>query len=105
MPIAAAITMRTAFDRVTELLKIDPSLPFSKKLQALFDKGEIALRDKEVLEPLVEAGNAAAHRAWTPKAEELTTMLLILEALVHRAFILSKQVKALKRRTPKRKKK
>src|SRR3954447_3247368 len=35
MPIAAAITMRTAFDRVTELLKIDPNLPFGKKLQAL----------------------------------------------------------------------
>lgn len=103
MPIAAAITMRTAFDRVTELLKIDPGLSFAKKLQALVDKGEIAVRDKAVLDPLVEAGNAAAHRAWTPNAEELTTMLLILEALVHRAFVLSKRVRALKRRTPKRK--
>ena len=104
MPISAAITMRTAFDRVTELLNIAPRLGFGDKLSALHVKGEIALRDKDVLEPLIEAGNAAAHRAWTPTAEELTTMLLILEALVHRAFILSKQAKARKGRTPSKQK-
>lgn len=103
MPIAAATTMRTAFDRVTELLKIDARLPFNKKIQALLEAGEVAERDKEVLEPLIDAGSAAAHRAWRPKADELTTMLLILEALVHRAFVLSKRVKALSKRTPKRK--
>jgi hypothetical protein len=105
MPISAATTMRTAFDRVTELLKIDPTLSFKDKLQSLVANGELSLRDKEVLEPLIEAGNAAAHRAWSPNPSELTTMILILEALVHRAFILSKQAKALSKRTPKRKKK
>lgn len=102
MPIAAATTMRTAFDQVTKLLKIDPAITFGEKLQELVQRGEVAAKDREVLEPLVEAGNAAAHRGWTPTAEQLTTMVLILEALVHRTLILNKKAKALKKHTPAR---
>lgn len=100
MPIAAAITMRTAFDRTTELIGIKPTLSFKDKMKALVTDGEIASKDLEVLNPLIEAGNAAAHRGWSPTAEELTTMVLILEALLHRAFVLKQQVAALAKRTP-----
>jgi hypothetical protein len=105
MPIAAAITMRTAFDRATELIGIDPKETFKDKMTSLVTNGEIAPKDLEVLNPLIEAGSAAAHRGWTPTSDELTTMVLILEALLHRVFVLKQQADALAKRTPAKPKK
>lgn len=103
MPMAASVAMRTGLDRATALLKIDPAATFDEKLKALVTAGEIAPLDYRVLAPLVNAGNAAAHRGWMPTSSELNTMTLILEAFLHRAFILNMQVKKLAKGIPKKK--
>jgi hypothetical protein len=98
--VLAAIGARTAFDRSSELLQIDPNLRFGAKLDELVSIGKIGKGERAILELLVDAGSAAAHRGWAPGADELDTMIEILEAFVNRAFILEHPVQKLKAAVP-----
>lgn len=100
--VLAAIGMRTVFDRASELLKIDPSLSFEKKLLALKDDGQISDNEVAVLGVLIDAGSAAAHRGWRPDPKNLTDMMQILEGFLHRAIILEDVAAKLKGSVPKR---
>src|SRR5438874_868421 len=73
--VLAAIGARTAFDRASELLGVNPAIRFQEKLNSLGASGKISLDEEKTLEVLVNAGSAAAHRGWRPKPEELNTML------------------------------
>jgi rubredoxin len=86
--VLAAIGMRTVFDRASELLKIDPNKSFKQKLDALKAGGHITELEMQVLQALIDAGSAAVHRGWQPKPKELDSMMIILEAFLHRAFFL-----------------
>ncbi|MBR1193257.1 DUF4145 domain-containing protein [Bradyrhizobium sp. AUGA SZCCT0160] len=96
LTVLAATGMRTTFDRASELLGIDPDKPFTKKLDDLVTKGKIGVTERSNLNVLVDAGSAAAHRAWEPSIKELDTMMAILEHFLYRAFVIDEQVKALK---------
>jgi hypothetical protein len=100
LPVLAAIGARTAFDRSSELLQIEATLPFGKKLDELVAIGKIGKDEREILEALVDAGSAAAHRGWAPKAKELRTMMAIVEAFIYRAFILDDRLQKLKAAVP-----
>ncbi len=98
--VLAAIGARTAFDRASELLQVDPSLHFNQKLDALVSMGKIGANERRTLGILVDAGSAAAHRAWVPKARELGTMVTIVESFLHREFVLQERLKKLKAAVP-----
>ena len=100
--ILAAIGARTAFDHSSEKLGVDASLPFNKKLDELLKLGKISSDERQTLEVLVEAGSAAAHRGWRPKPAEINTMMDLLEAFLHRAFVLGDGIKTLKAAVPPR---
>jgi hypothetical protein len=87
--ILAAIGMRTVFDRASELLRIDPSKTFRDKLDDLKTGGHITDKEVAVLAALIDAGSAAAHRGWQPKPKQLEAMMIILEAFLHRAFLIA----------------
>ena len=105
LAVPAAVATRTAFDRATELLGIDPSESFAAKLQALLDGGKISKDEKDVLETLIDAGSAAAHRGWRPKADELSTLVSLVESFFHRTFVLGDAAKKLKASVPPKPKK
>ena len=98
--ILAAIGARTAFDRSCELLGVNPALNFNEKLDELVALGKIGKDERVTLDALIDAGSAAAHRGWTPEASELGTMMDIVEAFLHRAFILGDGIKQLKAAVP-----
>jgi hypothetical protein len=85
--ILAAIGTRTVFDRASELLGVDPAFTFAQKIAALHTAGRISSDDKLVIDVLVDAGNAAAHRGWKPSSSELNDMVAILEGFLYRAFV------------------
>ncbi|HMS95765.1 MAG TPA: DUF4145 domain-containing protein [Tabrizicola sp.] len=103
LSVLAAIGMRTVFDRASELLGIDEGKPFNTKLTDLQSGGHITAREVGVLGALIDAGSAAAHRGWQPKPRELEAMLIILEAFLHRAFLLADVGAELDRQVPKKK--
>jgi len=98
--VLAAIGARTAFDRSSELLGVQSTLGFDQKLNELVSMGKIGDSERATLEVLVDAGSAAAHRGWAPKAKELTTMMAIVEAFLYREFVLGDRLKKLKVAVP-----
>ena len=54
--------MRTAFDRASELLGVNPAKTFAEKLTDLVSRGHIGSSEKDTLDTLTDAGSAAAHR-------------------------------------------
>lgn len=100
--VLAAIGARTAFDRSSEILGINASLPFKSKLNELVTAGKVSNDERDTLSVLVDAGNAAAHRGWRPRAEELNTMMDVVETFLHRSFILGDGIKKLKAAVPAR---
>lgn len=98
--VLAAVGARTTFDRATEVLEIDPAIPFDAKLDVLFEVGEIGQRERETLSTLTDAGNAAAHRGWRPSCRELDLIMSVLEGFLHRCFVLKGAMERLKRKIP-----
>ena len=58
--ILASIGLRTALDRLTEMLGIGNSLSFEKKVQALLDGGWVGETEKMTLDVVADAGSANA---------------------------------------------
>jgi len=102
LAVLAAIGIRTVFDRASELLGIDPELPFARKLDRLAASGKIGADEQLILAVLTDAGGAAAHRGWKPSVSELETMMDIIEAFIHRSFVLGKAASRLKKGVPAR---
>ncbi len=84
----AAIGARTVVDRCSELLGIEPSNGFDKKLDGLETGGHISMDERSALAVLTDAGSAAAHRGWRPDPKELEVLMTILEQFLHRTFVL-----------------
>jgi Domain of unknown function (DUF4145) len=98
--VLAAIGIRTAVDRASELLDVDPAKRFSEKLNDLVSSGKVGVSEKDSLGALTEAGSAAAHRGWRPKPTQLATMMGTIEAFIYRNFVLDAELKELKSEVP-----
>jgi hypothetical protein len=100
--VTPALAMRTAFDRASELLGVDPTLTFEKKLEELERQGRIGADQKATLSALVDAGGAAAHRGWRPSIKQLRTMISIIESFLYQALFVADEAKRLKAAVPAR---
>lgn len=100
--VLTAIGIRTAFDKSTEVLGVDPSLLFKEKLDQLLMAGHVGKSEYEVLKVLTDAGNAAAHRGWKPKDAEIEIMMSVLESFVFRNCIGVETIKELATKVPAR---
>jgi Domain of unknown function (DUF4145) len=74
---------------------------FSQGLKTLVDKGYITVRNKGVIESVVEAGHAASHRAHRPTEEQLNSVMDIVESLIQQD-LLEESAEKLKKSIPKR---
>lgn len=101
--VLAAIGLRTVFDRATESFEIDAALTFNEKLSKLHKNGYVGETEKDILSVLTDAGSAAAHRGWKPSAEQLATMMSIVEGFLQRTMILRREADSLKIAVPQKK--
>lgn len=102
--ILTAIGLRTALDRSTEILGIDPTLTFNDKLNSLQKGGWIGATEKETLDAVTDAGNAAAHRAWQPSSTDASQLLTALEIFLQKSFILGNRALEVKNNIPQKSK-
>lgn len=100
--ILASVGLRTAFDRATQFLQIDPALSLEKKVEALRNSGFIGETEADVLAVVANAGSAAAHRGWSPDAAEFRKLLDALEHFITRTVISGKAVLEIAERIPAR---
>ena len=97
----ATFGSRTLIDRLIVLTVGDQS-NFGQGLQALQDEGKISQRERDILNPVIEAGNAAAHRGWVPTKDQLTVILDTIEGLIHGLLVLPKLAEELEGVVPAR---
>ncbi|WP_080419212.1 DUF4145 domain-containing protein [Burkholderia ubonensis] len=100
--ILAAVGLRTALDRATGFLKIDPGLSLEKKVEGLKNSGFVGETEANVLATVANAGNAAAHRGWSPDETEFRKLLEALEQFITRTVIGGKTVLEIAARIPAR---
>lgn len=97
----ATFGSRTLIDRLF-VLTVGDKGNFAKGMQALLDDGKISQHEREVLNPVLEAGHAAAHRAWSPSKDLLATILDTVEGLIYRLLVLPKLAEELEEAVPSR---
>jgi predicted transport protein len=97
----ATFGSRTLIDRLI-VLTVGDRGNFAKGLLALQDEGKLSLHEREILNPVVDAGNAAAHRGWAPTKEQLAIILDTVEGLIHRLLVLPKMAEELEEAVPNR---
>jgi hypothetical protein len=102
--VLAAVGARTLLDRAGYLLIGDPRGGFEGKLSALQSGGHISTQEKTTLEAVADAGNASAHRGYTPTVERLGHIVDIIENFLHRAFVLTGAAEEIRKATPARQK-
>lgn len=100
--VLSTIGARTVFDRASFLQVGDPPGGFAGKMQEMQDAGHISDKEKDSLEAMTDAGNASAHRGYSPTFDQLTAIVDILENYIERTFILGAATDALKQSTPPR---
>ncbi len=98
--ILTAIGLRTALDRGTEVLGIDPAKTFDEKLTELMTGGWIGETEKNILKVVTDAGHAAAHRGWKPSGHEVAQLLYAMEVFLQRAFIIGQKALSIKANIP-----
>lgn len=97
----ATFGSRTLIDRLI-VLTVGDKGNFQKGLQALQDEGKLSPHEREILNPVVDAGNAAAHRGWAPTKEQIAIILDTVEGLIHRLLVLPKLAEELEEAVPSR---
>ncbi|ELI8287798.1 DUF4145 domain-containing protein [Yersinia enterocolitica] len=102
--ILASIGLRTIFDRTTEVLKIHAALSMIEKVNELKNDGLIGDIEKSQLLIVTDVGNAAAHRAWSPKKAEFKSLLTIIEDFTRRMILKDNNVNKIAEAIPKKQK-
>lgn len=93
--ILASVGLRTALDRATEVLQIDPGLSLVGKVQRLKELGFVGETEATDLAVVTDAGSAAAHRGWRPEPEEFERLLSTLERFLERTIVNRKSVEGI----------
>lgn len=75
---------------------------FADRIQQFADNGWVTRKDKEVLEIVLDAGNASAHRAYFPNADDLSTCVEVVKHMLHGIYILRPKAERVKVNTPKK---
>lgn len=97
-----AMGIRAVVDVVSkEVLKGDLGT-FRQKLDGLRDAGHLTNVQHDALDAVVNAGNAAAHRGFTPSAEALASMLAAVSHLLHAIYVMPESTRLLRAGTPAR---
>jgi hypothetical protein len=92
-----ALVERMMIDKVTD------QGSFEKNVKEFFDKGYVAGFQQGIFkDTLLEAGHAAMHREWEPSAEDVNTLLDIVEGLVKAIYVDPAKAQKVEARIPKR---
>lgn len=95
----ATFGSRTLMDRLI-VLTVGDRGGFAKGLRALMEEGKLSSHERNILEPILQAGHAAAHRGWAPTKDQFDTILDTIEGLIHRLLVLPKLAEELEEAVP-----
>ena len=97
----ATFGSRTLIDRLI-VLTVGDKGSFVKGLNALQNEEKISQHERDFLEPVIQAGHAAAHHGWEPSKEQLKFILDTVEGLIYRFLVLPSLAEQLEEAVPSR---
>lgn len=101
---SAAMAIRSLIETIM-IDKVQDQGTLGKNVDAFVTAGYIpAASEAFFRDTLIEAGNAAMHRAWKPTIRQLNAMMDLTEWLVSSIYIHPQQAAAVKEKLPSRKK-
>ena len=83
--------------------KVDDRGNFKGNIKEFQKAGYISSKQKEVLEPVLEAGHAAMHRGYKPDPHEVASLMDITESIIETIYINEYRTKNLSKNIPPRK--
>jgi len=98
----AAMGIRALLEQVL-IMKIGDIGGFDKKLDAFQEAGFICAIQREAMRTTLDVGDAAMHRAFVPKFEELNTCLDIVEGVMSVIYSHRKEAERISAAVPPRK--
>ena len=99
----ATIGVRTLLSQAFLILLKEDYGNFRDQLKKMVENGYLPEKEKEIFQSIVDIGNAAAHRAYIPKHENLLKILTAAESFLYQKFILPSDTESVKKETPSRK--
>ncbi|MBV9554775.1 MAG: DUF4145 domain-containing protein [Alphaproteobacteria bacterium] len=95
----AAMGIRTVLE-MTMIDKVGDQGNFKKNLDAFHKAGYLSVRQYQIVDNILEAGHAAAHRGWTPSVEDIQTLLGITESTIESSHLHEDLARKLAAKTP-----
>jgi hypothetical protein len=83
--------------------KIGDQGNFTANINKFETQGYISKKQREIIEPVLEAGHASIHRGFVPKADQLITLVDIVESIVLVVYVQTAKAAALKKKIPPKK--
>lgn len=99
----AAMGARSVLDLAMQD-KVGDCGTFKDKLNEMLRQHLINSDEKDLLEAALDAGSAAAHRGHEPSAEELSSVMDIVEHILQAIYVLPEAAAKLREQTPQRQK-
>ena len=100
----AAMGVRTLIEYIM-IDKVGDNGTFYKNLNEFHTQGFISKVQKEILEPIIEAGHATMHRSFNPPKNDLLILIDVAESIVESIYINKQKAKKISKNIPPRIKK
>jgi hypothetical protein len=97
----AAMGIRAAFEMVM-IDKSEDRGSFVKNIDAFQAKGYLSVRQRHVIESILEAGHASIHRNWDPDPKDLDVLLDVIESVIESVYLHEHRSQDLEGRLPRR---
>jgi hypothetical protein len=75
---------------------------FTANVDAFQGMGYLSVRQRGILDSILEAGHAAIHRKWHPTPDDINALLDITESVVELGYLHENRAGELEKRVPKR---
>lgn len=101
-PQLALLGVRALLEAIM-LDKVGDKGSFKNNINEFQKAGYISSKQKDVLEPVLEAGHAAMHRGYKPEPREVASLMDITESIIETIYINEYRTKNLSKKLPPRK--
>lgn len=80
--------------------KIGDKGTFKNNLDEFERRGFISKTQKEILEPVLDAGHAAIHRNYKPSMKDVVSLIDIVENIIESLYVNSRRALNIKKKIP-----
>lgn len=82
--------------------KIGDNGSFKKNLNQFHEQGYISKIQKDVLEPILDAGHATIHRNFDPSSKDIEILVDVTESIIEAVYVNENKAKQIQKNVPPR---